>query len=73
MLGGINKFTGENIKEAIWAYASEEGRGDVLWPMRYALSGKERSPDPFSLAEILGKEETIERLNFASLSLKDVS
>lgn len=52
----------ENIKAAIWDFASEVGRGDVLWPMRVSLSGKEKSPDPFTLASIFGKQETIERL-----------
>ncbi len=55
----------ENIKESIWDFAEEKGRGDVLWPMRYALSGLNKSPDPFTLAFILGKEETILRVNNA--------
>lgn len=55
-------FTAGKIKEALWDYATEEGRGFVLWPMRIALSGKDKSPDPFVLAEILGKEETKQRL-----------
>jgi glutamyl-tRNA synthetase len=58
-------FTKEIIKEKIWPYAEEKGRGNVLWPMRFALSGKDRSPDPFILAEILGKKETLQRLNAA--------
>jgi len=57
-------FTAEKIKEAIWDYATEEGRGSVLWPMRYALSGRDRSPDPFTLTEVLGKKEVFDRLNF---------
>ncbi len=55
-------FTAEKIKEALWNYATKKGRGFVLWPMRMALSGKDKSPDPFILAEVLGKEETIRRL-----------
>jgi len=50
------------IKMAIWDYASKVGRGDVLWPMRYSLTGQERSPDPFTVAFVLGKEETLARL-----------
>ncbi len=50
------------IKKAIWDYASKAGRGDVLWPMRYALTGKDKSPDPFIVGFILGKEETLKRL-----------
>jgi glutamyl-tRNA synthetase len=58
-------FNAEHIKKELWDYATKEGRGSVLWPMRYALSGKERSPDPFILAEILGKDETVKRLTKA--------
>lgn len=53
----------ESIKAAIWDYAEKEGRGAVLWPMRVALSGREKSPDPFEIASILGKTETIKRLS----------
>lgn len=58
-------FTSDIVKSSIWDYAESQGRGKVLWPMRYALSGKERSPDPFTLAAILGKEETCTRLSKA--------
>ena len=58
-------FTAENVKAAIWPYAEAQGKGNVLWPMRYALSGKEKSPDPFIMSSILGKETTLARLNFA--------
>jgi len=62
-VNGRENWTAKKIKEKIWDYASEQGRGSVLWPMRYALSGKNKSPDPFTLAEILGKEKTLKRLN----------
>ena len=65
-----NNFTKENIKESIWPYADEVGRGDILWPIRYALSGCDKSPDPFTLAEVLGKEETVIRINNAILLLE---
>ncbi|MFH1170830.1 MAG: glutamate--tRNA ligase family protein [Candidatus Vogelbacteria bacterium] len=55
-------FTAAQIKTALWSYAEEAGRGAVLWPLRMALTGKERSPDPFTVASILGKEETLSRL-----------
>ena len=64
------KWGKDTIKESIWPYAEEVGRGDILWPMRYALSGVNKSPDPFTLAEILGKEETINRLKEATNLLK---
>lgn len=65
LLSDIEEFTKGKIKEKIWPYAEEKGRGNVLWPMRYALSGMEKSPDPFIIAEIIGKEETLKRLTSA--------
>src|SRR5690606_34497933 len=29
----------DSIKESVWQFAEEEGRGEVLWPMRVALTG----------------------------------
>jgi glutamyl-tRNA synthetase len=59
----------EAIKAALWPYAEAEGKGAVLWPVRVALSGLEKSPDPFELAWILGKEETLARLSAAAAAL----
>lgn len=53
------------IKEIVWPYADTEGRGAVLWPFRYALSGREKSPDPFVIAGLLGKDETLRRISTA--------
>lgn len=55
----------EGIKTALMPYADREGRGPVLWPLRYALSGAEKSPDPFSLVYILGKGESLSRITTA--------
>ncbi len=62
----VNAFTTENLKQALWDFATEKGRGNVLWPMRYALTGKEKSPDPFTIASLLGKDETLRRLHHAA-------
>lgn len=40
-------------------------RGLVYWPLRVALTGKEKSPDPVEIAFILGKEETLKRVSAA--------
>ena len=49
----------------LMAYATEVGKGSVLWPVRFALSGKEKSPDPFKLIDILGREKAILRIEKA--------
>ena len=62
----LEQFTSsENIKNALWDYATEFGRGRVLWPLRYALTGRERSPDPFIVASIVGKESVQRRIDSA--------
>ncbi len=63
------RFTADAIKEAIWGFADEKGKGNVLWPMRMALTGKEKSADPFTVAGLLGKETTMRRLSQAVASL----
>lgn len=60
----------EGIKVHLMPYADQVpkengGRGAVLWPLRYALSGRERSPDPFTLIHILGLHEAASRVRVA--------
>jgi Glutamyl- and glutaminyl-tRNA synthetases len=52
-------------KDKIMAYADEAGRGDVLWPLRFSLSGREKSPDPFTLIKVLGVPEAKKRVSKA--------
>lgn len=59
------KTSYEVCREEIMALAEAEGKGDVLWPLRYALSGREKSPDPFTLLDILGAKESISRIDKA--------
>ncbi len=37
-------------------------KGQILWPLRAALTGREYSPGAYEVATLLGKEETIRRL-----------
>jgi glutamyl/glutaminyl-tRNA synthetase len=63
---GGNDFTKENVKISLMKLSEDlESRGELLHPVRYALSGLDQSPDPFTIAEILGKDETISRLQKA--------
>lgn len=63
-------YNPERLKDAIFPYAEKEGKGAVLWPLRVALSGQERSPDPFTVASILGKEKSLARVSQAIEKLK---
>lgn len=55
----------ESIKSALWPLAESVGKGELLWPLRVALSGRQQSPDPFTLAFVLQKEETLSRIQVA--------
>lgn len=60
----------DDVKKLVWAYAEAKGRGAVLWPLRFALTGREKSPDPFIVAAIIGGEATVRRIDTARKALK---
>lgn len=55
----------DDIKAVVWPLTTQYGTGQVLWPFRVALSGKEKSSDPFEIASIIGKQETLSRITNA--------
>ncbi len=55
----------DEIKDAIWNFAEEAGKGEVLWPLRVALTGQKQSPDPFTVIYIIGPGEAYNRLRKA--------
>ncbi|MFH1714537.1 MAG: glutamate--tRNA ligase, partial [Candidatus Nealsonbacteria bacterium] len=61
----------ENIEIALLKEAEKlENRGNLLWPLRVALTGKEASAGPFEVAELLGREKTLNRIKEAEKLLK---
>ncbi len=63
-------FTKENLQNILLIEADRgvgpvKDRGLLLWPMRVALTGKQASAGPFEVAEILGKEKTLQRIKEA--------
>lgn len=58
-------FSALKLKDIIMPIAQKEGRGELLWPLRVALSGRDSSPGPFEIMEILGKEEVGRRIKNA--------
>lgn len=65
LLEQVEEWSMESVKEVVFPYATEVGRACVLWPMRVALSGKEKSPDPFTLCALLGKDRALARIKAA--------
>ena len=60
----------EKVKDAVWPYALKVGKGEVLWPLRVALTGKEKSPDPFTIIHVIGPKEAVERIKKACDTIK---
>ncbi len=61
----VNDFSKTTLEAAIKPLTEERGRGEVLWPLRVALSGHDRSPGPFEIMDIIGKEKSLERIRVA--------
>ncbi len=59
------------LEAEVLGYIAANGlkNGNVLWPTRVALSGRAMSPGPFEFAWILGKAETLRRLDLALKNL----
>lgn len=65
VLGNLEIWEHETIHDALFGLIETQGlkTGQMLWPIRTALSGKESSPGgAIDLAEVLGKEETLRRI-----------
>jgi len=73
----LSEEGGQNIKDleskvfsAIVEFNKQKGypeknKGFVLWPLRVALSGKQFSPSPFEIIDILGIEKSLKRIKLA--------
>jgi len=60
------EFTKENLQKALDQMGQKMGdRGLAYWPLRVALTGKEKSPDPIDITLVLGKEKTLGRIKNA--------
>ena len=49
-----------------WIKEKEWKNGDVLWPMRVALTDRAQSPGPFEVAATIGKKDTLDRIDQAA-------
>jgi len=54
-------WTKEFLEKTLLETAGDK-RGDLLWPLRVALTGEKKSPPPAEVAWVLGKTESIKRL-----------
>ncbi|WP_310594144.1 glutamate--tRNA ligase [Flavobacterium sp.] len=71
VLEGIQDYTAANIESIVkeWMTANEIGMGKVMQPFRLSLVGALKGPHLFDIAELIGKQETIQRIQKAITSL----
>lgn len=65
ILEGLEDFSAAQLEEKLREFAERLGlkARDLIHPLRIALTGKTVSPGLFELMEVLGKNETISRIN----------
>ena len=66
-LNNIQDFTSQNIETLLkkWMTTSEIGMGKVMQPLRLSLVGALKGPHLFDIIEMIGKEESIKRIEKA--------
>ncbi|WP_395066704.1 glutamate--tRNA ligase [Flavobacterium sp.] len=71
VLENIGDFTSVNIETIVkdWMTKNEIGMGKVMQPFRLSLVGALKGPHLFDIVELIGKDETIKRLEKAIASL----
>ncbi|WP_438710633.1 glutamate--tRNA ligase [Aquimarina muelleri] len=67
ILSDISDFSETNISSIVkgWITGKEISFGKVMMPLRIALVGSLQGPDLFQIASIIGKDETIKRIQNA--------
>ena len=71
VLEGISDFTSINIETIVkdWLTTNEIGMGKVMQPFRLSLVGALKGPHLFDIVEMIGKEESIKRIEKAIQTL----
>jgi len=71
VLKDIEDFTSLNIETIVkeWMTQNEIGMGKVMQPFRLSLVGALKGPHLFDIVELIGKEETIRRIEKAIASI----
>lgn len=71
VLNEIDDFTSNTIETIVkeWMTTNEIGMGKIMQPFRLSLVGALKGPHLFDIVEIIGKEETIKRIQKAVTTL----
>ncbi len=65
LIKDVDDFTAEHIQNSIkgWITSNEIGFGKVMMPLRLALVGALQGPDVFDIIYMIGKSETLKRID----------
>lgn len=71
VLGNVieKEWTVAGLKAAVQSGLGNFRQGQLLWPLRAALTGLPYSPGAYEVAEVLGKTKTMERLRRTARSI----
>ncbi|MFI3261632.1 MAG: glutamate--tRNA ligase [Rikenellaceae bacterium] len=72
ILEGLENFSAHSTEEAVhtWIKSNELPMGQVMNSFRLAIVGEGKGPSMFDIIEIIGKEETLLRINNALTNIK---
>ena len=64
ILNKTTSFKAQDLEVVVneWIAQKEMGIGKVMQPLRISLVGAMKGPDVFAIAELLGKEEVLNRI-----------
>mgnify|MGYP001581690655 CR=1 FL=1 len=67
VVGGLKTMALDEVEPALRGAATDLKikDGELLWAVRVALSGRDASPGAFELLSVIGREESLKRLNSA--------
>jgi len=65
VLESVTEFTSENTEEAVkgWIEENEYGMGVIMNAFRLLVVGAAKGPHLFDIIAVIGKEESLERIN----------
>ena len=73
ILKDVSEWTVDSLHDTLMQYIADKGikNGTGLWPVRTAVSGKQMTPGgAFEIMDILGKEESLRRIEIGISKLE---
>jgi glutamyl-tRNA synthetase len=71
IIASLDHFSSENTEKKVkeWIVSKDIGFGKVMQPLRLSLVGALKGPNLFDITELIGKEETVKRIQNAIKNL----